>query len=317
MSSISSASEWQIISPWMKSGNNVWTAVLTDNVYTHGHMAIGPEGGIDKDYPGALTTKTLLDARETFTSMTTYYIQGNYYSVTLNPDAAITTKVYGLNYELYTTLGNVQNFPFLETVNTLIKHQGTGTVTKAFGNEIVIKNASTGIITKAAGTEYFVENLSTGSIGYAVGSEVNIHNNSTGTITDVVGHYIANPVNPSGTITNNWGIYLENQTAGSTLNYAIYSEGGRLFFGSTITPPGTTGNQTINKVAGRVNIAAAGTTVTVTNSYVTANSIVLAVAATADATARVTSVVPADGSFVINTVAVTAETAFNWFVIGE
>ncbi len=84
---------------------------------------------------------------------------------------------------------------------------------------------------------------------------------------------------------------------------------------STITAPGTTGNQTINKPAGRVNIAAAGTTVTVTNSVVTANSIVLAVAATADATARVTSVVPAEGSFVINTVAVTAETAFNFLVI--
>lgn len=83
----------------------------------------------------------------------------------------------------------------------------------------------------------------------------------------------------------------------------------------TITAPGTTGNQTINKAAGRVNIAAAGTTVTVTNSLVTANSVVLAVAATADATARVTSVVPAAGSFVINTVSVTAETAFNFLVI--
>jgi hypothetical protein len=84
---------------------------------------------------------------------------------------------------------------------------------------------------------------------------------------------------------------------------------------STITAPGTTGNQTINKPAGRVNIAAAGTTVTVTNSCVTANSIILVVAATADATARVTSVVPAAGSFVINTVACTAETAFNFLVI--
>ncbi len=83
----------------------------------------------------------------------------------------------------------------------------------------------------------------------------------------------------------------------------------------TITTPGTTGNQTINKLAGRVNIAAGGTTVTVTNSFVTANSIVLAVPATADATARVTNVVPGTGSFVINTVAVTGETAFNFMVI--
>ena len=91
---------------------------------------------------------------------------------------------------------------------------------------------------------------------------------------------------------------------GSTLKVAV-----------TITPVGTTGNQTINKIAGRVNIAAAGTTVTVTNSLVTADSIVLAVAATNDTTARVTNVVPSAGSFVINTVATTSECAFNFLVI--
>ncbi len=92
---------------------------------------------------------------------------------------------------------------------------------------------------------------------------------------------------------------------------------GSIIVPTTITAPGTTGDQTINKAAGRVNIAAAGTTVTVTNSLVTANSIVMAVAATADATAVVKNVVPAAGSFVINTVAVTAETAFNFFVISQ
>ena len=52
-----------------------------------------------------------------------------------------------------------------------------------------------------------------------------------------------------------------------------------------------------------------------TNSLVTANSIIHAVAATADATARVTSVVAATGTFTINTVATTAETAFNFIVV--
>jgi len=88
-----------------------------------------------------------------------------------------------------------------------------------------------------------------------------------------------------------------------------------LSLSKTITAPATTGNQTINKAAGRVNIAAAGTTVVVTCSLVTANSIIVAVAATADATARVTNVVPAAGSFTINTVATTAETAFNFLIV--
>ena len=88
-----------------------------------------------------------------------------------------------------------------------------------------------------------------------------------------------------------------------------------LSLSKTITAPATTGNQTINKAAGRVNIAAAGTTVVVTCSLATANSIIIAVAATADATARVTNVVPAAGSFTINTVATTAETAFNFLIV--
>jgi hypothetical protein len=84
----------------------------------------------------------------------------------------------------------------------------------------------------------------------------------------------------------------------------------------TITAAGTTGDQTINRAAGSVNIAAAGTTVTVTNSLVTADSIVLAVCAANDATAWVKNVVPGAGSFVINLgAAATAETRINWFIV--
>lgn len=77
----------------------------------------------------------------------------------------------------------------------------------------------------------------------------------------------------------------------------------------TITTPGTTGNQTINKSSGRVNFAIAATAITVTDSLIDANSIITAIPATNDATGRVISVVPGAGSFVINVVAPTAEMA--------
>ncbi len=83
----------------------------------------------------------------------------------------------------------------------------------------------------------------------------------------------------------------------------------------TITTPGTTGNRTINKTCGQVNIAAGGTSVTVTNSLVTANSIVMAIAASADTTAQVRNVTCTGGSFTINTAAVTAETPFRFLVV--
>ena len=69
---------------------------------------------------------------------------------------------------------------------------------------------------------------------------------------------------------------------------------------TTITPIGTLGNQTINKINGTVNIAAAGTTVTVTNSKVTANSNIYVQLRTNDATAWIKNYVPAAGSFTIN-----------------
>ena len=83
----------------------------------------------------------------------------------------------------------------------------------------------------------------------------------------------------------------------------------------SITAGGTTGDQTINKPAGTVNIAAGSSSVTVTNSTVAANSIVLAITRTNDATCSVKNVVPAAGSFVINMTAnCTAETSVGFLV---
>lgn len=84
----------------------------------------------------------------------------------------------------------------------------------------------------------------------------------------------------------------------------------------TITAGGTTGNQTINKSAGTVNIAAAGTTVTVTCSLCTTSSTVYTALRTNDTTARIANVVPGAGSFVINlTAAATAEISIGFLVV--
>ncbi len=91
---------------------------------------------------------------------------------------------------------------------------------------------------------------------------------------------------------------------------------GKIVMDTTITSGGTTGNQTINKPTGTVNIAASGTTVTVTNSLCTTSSIVLAVLRTNDATAAIANVVPGSGSFTINLTAMaTAEVSIGFVVI--
>ena len=84
----------------------------------------------------------------------------------------------------------------------------------------------------------------------------------------------------------------------------------------TADSSGTPGNQTSNTPTGRCSIAAAGSTVTVTNTLVTAASRVFVGVGTNDATAILKNVVPGAGSFVITmNAAVTGTTALNWFVV--
>lgn len=113
------------------------------------------------------------------------------------------------------------------------------------------------------------------------------------------------------------GLYVNPTLTASADFRAIQVDSGSIFLSNTITAGGTTGNQTINKISGTVNIAAAGTAVTVTNSLVTTSSLVFAVIRTNDATAQIKSVVPAAGSFVINIAACTAEVSIGFFVINK
>lgn len=85
---------------------------------------------------------------------------------------------------------------------------------------------------------------------------------------------------------------------------------------ATITAGGTTGAQTINKTAGTVNMAAGQSTLVVTDSLCTANSLVFAVVRTNDATATIKNVVAGSGSFTITlTAAATAETSLGFFLV--
>lgn len=89
----------------------------------------------------------------------------------------------------------------------------------------------------------------------------------------------------------------------------------KYFADQTITAGGTTGNQTINKAAGTVNIAAGNSTVTVTSDQCTTSSTVFAVIRTNDATATIKNVVPGSGSFVITlTAAATGEISIGFSV---
>lgn len=84
----------------------------------------------------------------------------------------------------------------------------------------------------------------------------------------------------------------------------------------TITPSGTTGAQTINKMSGAVNFAAAATSLVVTNNQVNVNSFVFAMIQTNDTTMKSVIAVPASGMFTLfPNAAPTSEVKVVWWVL--
>lgn len=128
--------------------------------------------------------------------------------------------------------------------------------------------------------------------------------------------YINPTINQTGTATGiTRGIHV-NPTLTSAADFrAIEVAAGKLMYSSTITAPGTTGAQTINKISGKVNAAATTTSLVVTNNLVTTSSIVICQLGTNDSTCRLNSVVEANGSFTINYSAPAAETVIKFMVI--
>ena len=105
-------------------------------------------------------------------------------------------------------------------------------------------------------------------------------------------------------------------SANLTYNGSIFTVKADIVVDKTITAPGTTGAQTINKTTGSVNFAAAAASLVVTNSLVTTSSIILATVATNDATMKSVLAVAAAGSFTLfANAAATAETRVNFLVL--
>ena len=92
---------------------------------------------------------------------------------------------------------------------------------------------------------------------------------------------------------------LDNTNGGITNTGSIAGVTNINATGKTITASGTTGNTTINAIAGSVNFANNATSLTVTNNLVDANSVVILTIGSAPSTYRGMSVVPSSGQFVI------------------
>lgn len=146
---------------------------------------------------------------------------------------------------------------------------------------------------------------------------------TSGTGTDIAGAGITIAGGQSTGSGAGGSLTFQTSPAGSTgtttnalVTALLIGSDGKLSVTKTITAAGTTSVQTINKVAGSVNLAAAATSVVVTNSLVSTSSVVIGTVASNDTTAKSAAIVPGSGLFTIYlNAAATAETRVNWIVL--
>lgn len=224
------------------------------------------------------------------------------------------TTAQGLRvYNTYTDASNYERaaFDWATTANTLtIGTQNAGTGSARGIN--FATGGTTAMSISSAQAVSFVNGLTISGAGAffdTTGGGLSIRaNNVTGAI------YFA-----TGGTTLRWGIESTgNLVPQSADAYTLGKSGNGIlqaFFSKTITAAGTTGAQTINKASGSVNLAAAATSLVVTDSLVTTSSIIILTVAANDATCKSVSYVPANGSFTIYpNAAPTAETRVNFLI---
>jgi hypothetical protein len=122
--------------------------------------------------------------------------------------------------------------------------------------------------------------------------------------------------NVGDALATGWSIDADSGAATFAADKLTIEASGLMGMAATITAAATTGGQTINKAAGAINIAAGQQSAIVTNSLVTATSVVIATVATDDSAASAAKAIPTTGSFTLKlNSAANAETRVNWIVI--
>jgi hypothetical protein len=224
-----------------------------------------------------------------------------------NPPFYFTSTTVSSDLEFYLDNTNVNIGPYANKGIQFVKNAGSD-------KTMVITN--TGNVTIGATTDISKLAIPIAPTSTANSGLFSLSNTTTAFDGSTTGKFVGAAtgtyfaVNSVGSVAYN---YLDFQKNGLT-RFQVDSTG-KNTFASTITAGGTTGDQTINKPSGTVNIAAAGTTVTVTNSLVSTSSIVVAVVRTNDTTAYIKNVVPSAGSFVITLgAACTSETSIGFIV---
>ena len=161
---------------------------------------------------------------------------------TLDPDSDFSgSQVYASSFEVHTAEKSNEDMPFLAGLTGGGVHKGTGTISNLFGGFMFSGPRGSGTVTNNFGllAGASVGFGSTGSIIDNIGITIGTgHLGDGGSIGTDIGLRIQTPYNDQP-IDTHYGIYLADQNVAQTTNYAIYSEGGDVFFNGDLDVTGT------------------------------------------------------------------------------
>ncbi len=202
----------------MSSGGDLTIApsgsdtAITGQLDVSGHLAAGANSAVNDGsllFSGS-TYNTMLSLQESYTNLTaTDYVEGITNYMEFNPTAHATTEIYGIDNELVVKTGNNKNIPSMYGNFTSLSHNGTGAVTTAIGQSILLNNSAAG-----------------GTITTARGLQVNVVDNGTNAITNATGIRVL-----ATSAVNSVGINID-QTVGT-------SKQTNLLIGTTTQPAGS------------------------------------------------------------------------------
>lgn len=315
---------------------------LTFNNATSGTVSLAPATGALNSFAVAIPnvaandTMAVLATAQTFSATQTFSSTNTNFSGTTASSSATTGTV---------TIGNGTAATNVGIGGGLIYVGGTTTATTSTAGAVVVGNGTASTTTAIGGG-----NIYTGGVIHSNGAVTATLSNSaaqnlviaSNTNNGNPGGAYLEAINSTHTVllgisgSGNLGSVISGTPPSPTgESAALYTSsavpiymgsGNSYWFGldptlgiriaNTYTAIGTTGAVTINKPAGVANIAGAGTSVVVTNSLVTAASIIFCFLQTSDTTAVLGSAVAGSGSFTINMkTAPTGAIAIGWFIV--
>lgn len=192
---------------------------LTGTLDVSGHAAIGSGASIDQTYVDASTQSTILNIRETFTTNTVGYLNGQQTILTADFAADQEAYMYALTGEIYTAADAINHTGYFSGIFGKVEHTGSGTVNSLTGSEGYGYVSGSGDVTTAIGINAGITQTgTTGSvITNAYGINVISSLNDLGSITTLSGINIESASDTGGgAITTNYGLNIAAQTAGTS-----------------------------------------------------------------------------------------------------